>query len=311
MTSGERWAVAELGELRVGGFRPHGWQRFVSASFQRAAATRQARPELARQARIWSAVGLCAGIAVCARSPFPGPRPLRFALWWLASCAMLDWHLGMVEGPHGEHRERLSTADALTLTRISLVPFLAAQSDPERASARTFIVLLVLAGASDALDGVLARRAGPTRLGRDLDPIADALTSAAAARAARRAEWLPAGAARLSIARSALPLAAVAARYFRTGQRPATDAFRATRPLSPVMLGGLVAAPLSARTGVALTSAASIGSLALMAQPIDRLISVARDRSFDAAQAALAPLRSPSAVLARRAVRKPSPSPVA
>jgi phosphatidylglycerophosphate synthase len=263
MTTGERWAVAELRELHAGRFRPRAWQRFLSASFQRATATRQARPELARQARIWSAAGLCAGIAVCARPPLLAPRPLRFAMWWLASCAMLDWHLGMVEGPHGEHRERLSAADALTLTRISLVPFLAAQSDPERASARAFTALLVLAGTSDALDGVLARRAGPTRLGRDLDPIADALTSATAARAARKAGWLAAGAAQLCAARSAIPLMAVAAGYFRTGQRPATDAFQATRPLSPVMLGGLVAAPFSARTGATLTSAASIGSLAL------------------------------------------------
>jgi phosphatidylglycerophosphate synthase len=263
MTTGERWAAAELGELRAGRFRPRAWQRFLSASFHRARAARQARPELARQARIWSAAGLSTGIAVCAWPPFPAPRASRFALWWLATTAMLDWHLGMVEGPAGENRDRLSTADALTLTRISLVPFLAAQGDPERASARTFTVLLVLAGASDALDGALARRAGPTRLGRDLDPIADALTSAAAARAARRAGWLPAGAARLSTARSAIPLAAVAAGYFRTGQRPATDAFRGTRRLSPVMLGGLVAAPFAARTGAVLTSASSIGSLAL------------------------------------------------
>jgi hypothetical protein len=163
MTTGERWAAAELHESRAGRFRTRAWQRFLSAAFGRATETRHARPELARQARIWSAAGLSTGIAVCAWPPFPAPRASRFALWWLATAAMLDWHLGMVEGPDGEHRDRLSAADALTLTRIALVPFLAAQGDPERASARTFTVQLVLAGASDALDGVLARRADPAR----------------------------------------------------------------------------------------------------------------------------------------------------
>jgi phosphatidylglycerophosphate synthase len=209
MTTGEHWAAAELHELRSGHFRVGAWQRFLSAAFCRAAATRQARPQLARQARIWSAAGLSTGIATCAWLPVPTPRASRFALWWLATAAMLDWHLGMVEGPGGERRDRLSTADAFTLTRISLVPFLAAQGDPEHASSQTFTVLLILAGVSDALDGMIARRAGPTRLGRDLDPIADALTSTAAARAACRAGWLPVGAARLSTARSAIPLAAV------------------------------------------------------------------------------------------------------
>jgi phosphatidylglycerophosphate synthase len=179
---------------------------------------------------------------------------------------MLDWHLGMVEGPGGEVRDRLSAADALTLARVSMVPFLAVHGDPERRSGPAFSALLILAGATDALDGILARRTGETRLGRDLDPIADALTSAAAARAARQAGWLPASAARLATARSAIPLTSVAAGYFGTGRRPPTSAFRATRPLSPVLLAGLIVAPLSARVGAALIGAASIGSLALARQ---------------------------------------------
>jgi phosphatidylglycerophosphate synthase len=176
---------------------------------------------------------------------------------------MLDWHLGMVEGPNGEPRDRLSAADAVTLSRIALVPFLAAQGDPEQASVPTYTALLALAGASDALDGVLARRVGPTRLGRDLDTVADALTGAVAARAARRAGWLPTGASRLAAARSVIPVAVVAASYFRTGRRPAGDAVGATRRLAPALLAGLAIAPFSRLTGAGLTSAASIGSLAL------------------------------------------------
>src|SRR5215218_858775 len=40
---------------------------------------------------------------------------------------------------------------------------------------RLFMVPVVLAAATDFLDGRLARRAGPTRLGRILDPLADRL----------------------------------------------------------------------------------------------------------------------------------------
>lgn len=176
---------------------------------------------------------------------------------------MLDWHLGMVEGPKGEDRERLTAADAVTLTRLWSAPILAAQDQPTRDSRRVFAALIATAAASDVLDGPLARRAGSTRLGGDLDTIADAVTLASAARAARRAGWLPTGAARLVAVRSSLPVAVVAATYFRTGQRPASDCFGATRRLAPVLLGGLAAAPFSARAGATLTSAASLASLAL------------------------------------------------
>lgn len=263
MTTGEQWAATELNELRACRFHPRAWRRFLSASFERATQTRQDRPQLARQARIWSAAGLGAGLLVCASPRVPSPRPSRCALWWLATAAMLDWHLGMVEGPEGEQRDRLSAADALTLSRIALVPFLSAQGAPEQASAPAFTVLLALAAATDALDGALARRAGPTRLGRDLDTVADALTSTAAARAASRAGWLLPAAARLAAARSAIPVAVVTASYFRTGHRPPRDAFGATRRLAPALLAGLAASPISPRTGAALTGAASIGSLVL------------------------------------------------
>jgi phosphatidylglycerophosphate synthase len=119
------------------------------------------------------------------------------------------------------------------------------------------------AAITDGLDGLLARRAGATRLGRDLDPVADALTAVAAAGAARRAGWVSTGAAGLLLARTAAPVAVVAATYFRTGTRPPTDAFRATRHLSPALIAGLALAPFTRRAGSALTSAASIASLAL------------------------------------------------
>jgi phosphatidylglycerophosphate synthase len=176
---------------------------------------------------------------------------------------MLDWHLGMVEGPAGEDRGRLSAADALTLLRLWSVPLLAAQDDPATRSRPMFTALIASAAASDALDGALARRIGQTRLGSDLDKAADALTIAAASHAATRAGWLPRGAARLLAVRSVLPVAAVATTYFRTGRRPAIDSFGASRRLAPALLGGLVVAPFWPRAGAALASAASIASVAL------------------------------------------------
>jgi hypothetical protein len=99
---------------------------------------------------------------------------------------MLDSHLGMVEGPDGAARGRLGGGDAASLARIALVPFLAA-APPRRGPC---VALLAFAAAIDAADGALARRTGPTRLGRDLDTVGDALMAVAAARSARRAGWL-------------------------------------------------------------------------------------------------------------------------
>ena len=266
MTDGERWASEQLDALRAGRFRLRPWTRFLGVSFARAADTRRARPQLARQARAWSIAGLVGALAVSAWAPrasLPAPRPRRFALWWLATCVMLEWHLGMVEGPDGENRERLSVADALTLLRLWSVPLLAAQGDPASKSRPMFTTLIASAAVSDTLDGALARRMGPTRLGSDLDKAADALTIAAASGAAGRAGWLPPGPAQLLGLRSALPVAAVAATYFRTGQRPAIDTSGASRRLAPALLGGLAATPFCPRVGAALTSAASIASLAL------------------------------------------------
>ena len=92
---------------------------------------------------------------------------------------MLDRHLGMAEGGDGVPRQRLSAADAVTLARFWLVPALPAAA---RSSA-TLSTVLALTGATDWLDGTLARRADRTRLGRDLDTTADlAFVTAAAMR---------------------------------------------------------------------------------------------------------------------------------
>ncbi len=267
MTDGEQWAAEQLDALRSDRFVPMAWARFLGASFRRAAENRRARPQLARQARTWSVVGVSADLAIrtCARKArVPAPRHRSFLLWWLSVCAMLDWHLGMVEGSDGERRERLSAADALTLLRLWLVPLLASQGNRERRSGPAFAVLIASAAGTDALDGTLARRAGTTRFGRDLDTLADALVTAAAARGAARAGWLPRGVARLAVIRSAAPAAYATGIYFRTGRRSVVDSLGSSRQLAPALLGGLAAAPFSRRAGAALTTGASAMSLGLV-----------------------------------------------
>jgi cardiolipin synthase len=67
----------------------------------------------------------------------------------------------------------LTLPNALTLTRIVCVPvillLLLAEADLPAA------VLFVVAALTDFFDGRLARRVGPTRVGRVLDPLADRL----------------------------------------------------------------------------------------------------------------------------------------
>ncbi len=157
LSDGERWTREGLDRLRARRFTPPAVLEFVAASFVRARHVRAHRPELVAQSRRYGAVGLAASAPL-------GPRA---AIRWLAWWAMLDWHLGMVECDGGpERRARaLGAADALTLTRLWAAPLARRTAHP---------ALIVLASASDVADGLLARRSGPTRLGRDLDWAADA-----------------------------------------------------------------------------------------------------------------------------------------
>jgi phosphatidylglycerophosphate synthase len=164
LTEGERWSRELLDRLRAEHFGAAAWARFFGDAFRRARVVRARRPGLVRQSRRWGAVGFAAAL------PF-GVRPLAsWAVWW----AMVDWHLGMVETEDGSERA-LTTADALTLGRLWAAPIVRRHAEP----------WVVCAGmASDLADGLLARRAGSTRLGRDLDSTADTLFLDAALRGA-------------------------------------------------------------------------------------------------------------------------------
>ena len=188
---------------------------------------------MARQAGAWGAAG--AGAWVLAHRASGRRTPLlRGLLWWLAVWRTLDWHLGMAEGGDGRARERLATADAVTLARFWLVPVApAAARSPAGLPA-----LIAVGGLTDWLDGALARRRGRTRLGRDLDTTADLAFLTAVAVAARRQGRLGRAEFWALTARHGLGLALALGAVFGRARRPAIRA----RPWGAALrVGGLVA----------------------------------------------------------------------
>ncbi len=188
--------------------------------------------------RAWIVLGAAAwgAPALAGREPFRR-RARAFAAWWALTWLMLDWHIGMLETEDGDPRN-LGPADACTLARVWLVP---AAADAPRAW------MTALAFASDGLDGHLARATAPTRLGRDLEGLADAAFAIGALRGARRRDWIGRGPARAELARIALGTSYGVLDAFgsRTGPDPA--ALRAARPAAPIRAAALLAAGLGRR----------------------------------------------------------------
>jgi phosphatidylglycerophosphate synthase len=236
LTEGEQWTAESLAALRRRRYRPGAWRAFVRDSLARSRASRAQRPALARQAAHWGAAGAATWtgtVLVLRRRGAPSPGLAGGLAWWLAVWQMLDWHLGMAEGGDGVPRTRLSPADAVTLARFWLVPALPAAA---RAGA-ALPALVAIGGATDWLDGALARRDGRTRLGRDLDTTADLAFFSCAALTAHRAGRLgPVGAGALGLRHAAgLTLSLVA--VFGRARRPAIRA----RPWGGALrLAGLV-----------------------------------------------------------------------
>lgn len=264
LSEGEQWTAEALTSLREAGFAPPAVACFLRDAFERAGDIRRRRRQLARQARHWSLVGtagaLLAREALASRG---GSAPSRRALlvWCALAGAMLEWHLGMVEEVAGPPRSRLSLADALTIGRGALAPF-AASAPPDGSR---FLLLLGLAGASDLLDGRLARRAGPTRFGRDFDTIADLAFRAAAIRGASRAGWIPRPAVRALLSRQLLLSSGAAWHWFAHACRPPLDTTRLARWDAPPLLAGLAlgARGQSTAAGVLVTLAAVVGTAGL------------------------------------------------
>jgi CDP-alcohol phosphatidyltransferase-like enzyme len=237
-TAGELWAREQLELLRGARFAPRAVVRFLVASQRRTNAQRRARPATARRMRRWIAfgAGAWAASALARREPFRR-RVGAFAAWWALTWLMLDWHIGMLETEDGLTRN-LGPPDACTLVRVWLVPAAADTPAPW---------MCVLAFVSDGLDGRLARAAAPTRLGRDLEGLADWAFSAAALRGALRCGWLGRAAAAGELARLGAGLGYALVVYFGSASAPDARVLHAARATTPLRAAGLLAAGLGHR----------------------------------------------------------------
>src|SRR5262245_26314245 len=250
LTEGERWTVDQLLRLRREGYKPGAWAEFIRASFERSAQTRRERPARVRQVRLWQVAGVAAslGTSRLLGSGGPGaPSVRRGLVWWAGVGRMLEWHLGMAERSDGVPRDRLSGADAVTLSRLWLVPVLREVRDsPPRLCA-----LILLGGITDWLDGALAGAEG-TRLGRDLDTVADLAFFGAATRAVHDAGRLPCFAATALGVRYLIGLLLEVAFAFRHARRRVITPRRWGAPLRASGLA--LAAAGACRTGGALST---------------------------------------------------------
>jgi phosphatidylglycerophosphate synthase len=129
---------AVLADLRESGYRPAAWGRLVATS------CRRSLEQVARRPRAAVEVVTISSALVA----FRGSR-LRAA----AGCLLAITHLGLL----GE-KQSLGLANALSLVRAAL---------PARRWAAAVAI------GTDLIDGLLARRAGPTAFGSYADPLAD------------------------------------------------------------------------------------------------------------------------------------------
>jgi hypothetical protein len=161
------------------------------------------------------------------------PVRLRPALtWWAATAVMLDWHLGMFETEDGSPRD-LGPADALTLARAWLVPLALDAPSP---------LVCLAAAATDTLDGPVARRAGPTRAGRDLEGLVDLCFAASALRGARRRGWLGRAPVAGELARVGAGALYAVGVWFGRAQPPPAELLHAARWATVLRVAGLTAA---------------------------------------------------------------------
>jgi phosphatidylglycerophosphate synthase len=263
MTEGERWAGELLAELRAARFAPAGWRRFLGRSFERAAEQRRTHRRAHVQTVLLGALGLTAWATV-ALGGRPAVAVAGFA-WWLLVVVMLDWHLGMIERADGSPLPGIGAANAVTLARAGAVPTLPLLT-PELVAAA-----LVAAGASDVLDGWLARaRDEVTRLGRWLDGAVDgfvlSVTAAVLASDGLLAPWL----AGLVVFRYAVPWLAIGATYFTRAEAPPLAGHVSGRLPGAVLLAGLVLTALAVPGGPALTAAGALAGLGTFAVTMGR-----------------------------------------
>jgi phosphatidylglycerophosphate synthase len=283
VTAGETWTRELLAELRARRFRPAAWQVCFGRSFERAAETRARRARDHRRLKLLAAAGL-AGWAVVALlgRPWLG---VGGAAWLLAMLLMVDWHLAMLEDDEGRPLPGIGVPNLLGIGRGALVPLLLAVPAP------VLLTLLALAGASDVIDGWLARAWHyQSRLGRFLDGGVDALVLGAAAIATARLGLLPWWTATLVLARYLLQWSALTFAYFL-----GLPIIRAVpgRAAGLVLFGGLALALLQVGGATVLVAMGAVAGMAVLARNGDRSL---RPQTAAAGSAEARQLSSCSAV---------------
>jgi cardiolipin synthase len=262
VTEGERWTQEVLAELRADRYRPRAWLRFLARSFVFARQRRGERRLEHRETLLLGALGLAGWLGVGLAG-----RPVLAAAgcaWWLLATAMLDWHLGMLELPDGTRHEGLGIPNLLTQLRGGTPPALAALFGTPAGT-----IVLALAGASDVLDGWLARRRGETtRLGRWLDGSVDGLVLGAAALGAHAAGRAPGWLLALVLARFGLPWLLVGVLTFRSAATPPAERLVPGRIPGLALFAGLSLLAFDAGGGVLVTALGAAGGLGTFALTI-------------------------------------------
>ena len=134
-------------------------------------------------------------------------------------------------------------------------------------------IFLAAAGATDVLDGFVARRFNlATRLGRWLDGSVDAVVMGVAAVALVHLGLLPLWVAVLVVSRSLAPWIVIAAAYFLRADSPPREAFVPGRLPGVIALGGLIMIGAGAPTGVVLVVAGMIGGFATFSASVVRAV---------------------------------------
>jgi phosphatidylglycerophosphate synthase len=126
-------------------------------------------------------------------------------------------------------------------------------------------LVCAVAAATDALDGPLARRAGATRAGRDLEALVDACFTAAALRGAQRRGWLPPAVAAAELLRLGVGFSYALATYLGRASPPRPELLRAARVTTAMRAGGLaLVGTRRRRAAAAMLATGSVTSVALV-----------------------------------------------
>lgn len=262
MTEGERWTRELLFELRAARYTIPAWRRFLARALERAGDERRRNRRAHGQALALFGIGLASWVAV-GLAGYPVLAAVG-GFWWLHVAFMLG-HLGMLERADGRRLQGLGVANIVTLTRAGLVPALPALSPSALA------VTLLVAGASDVLDGWWARRRDEvTRLGFWLDGTVDTLVLGVGIVAAARVGLVPSWVAVLVVVRYAFPWLAITGLYFVRTQAPPRDGPVPGRIPGVALVLGVALAALDAPGGLELAAAGAIGGLIVLCATIVR-----------------------------------------